>query len=314
MSMRRNAVITTALVLLFGGLGPATAQEGHGRNDNDKENKEKREKHQKQRPDQPSQDRQVPEEAQRNPGRHGQQRAQEVHERNAQRRLDQQQQREQQVDDRNVRRQRENPGRELARVSRDEQQERIESYRRNFERYRRDLDQRTLLADQRSAQLQRERRIAGYGFQREYYDRLRQQQLRLQRERYDYLNDPYYRSDWSYRYSHGGRYYQTNEYGVRLLRQAVNYGYQEGLLAGQADRQDRWRFNYQDSYAYQDANYGYDGRYVDQGEYNYYFREGFRRGYEDGFNSRYQYGTYSNGRYSILGTILGAILNLQSLR
>jgi hypothetical protein len=162
--------------------------------------------------------------------------------------------------------------------------------------------------------LQQERRAAGYRFQREYYDRLRQQQQRLARERYDYYNDPYYYSGWSYRYDRGGRYYQTNEYGARLLREAVNNGYQEGYLAGQADRQDRWRSNYQESYAYEDANYGYDGRYVDQGEYNYYFREGFRRGYEDGYNSRYQYGTYSNGRYSVLGAILGAILNLQALR
>jgi hypothetical protein len=67
-----------------------------------------------------------------------------------------------------------------------------------------------------------------------------------------------------------------------LLRQAVNYGYQEGFRAGEADRQDRWRSNYRDSYAYQDANYGYNGYYVDRGDYNYYFREGFRRGYEDG--------------------------------
>ena len=30
-------------------------------------------------------------------------------------------------------------------------------------------------------------------------------------------------------------------------------------------------------------------------EYQYYFREGFRRGYEDGYHSRSQYGRYSNG-------------------
>ena len=66
--------------------------------------------------------------------------------------------------------------------------------------------------------------------------------------------------------------------------------------------------------AYQDANYGYTGYYVDQDDYNYYFREGFRRGYEDGFTSRYQYGSYSNGSYSMLDAILGQILGFQSLR
>jgi flagellar biosynthesis/type III secretory pathway protein FliH len=99
-----------------------------------------------------------------------------------------------------------------------------------------------------------------------------------------------------------------------LLRQAVNYGYQEGFRAGQADRQDRWRSNYQGSYAYQDANYGYNGYYVERDDYNYYFRQGFRRGYEDGYNSRYRYGRYYNGSYSILDAILAQVLGFQSLR
>jgi len=94
----------------------------------------------------------------------------------------------------------------------------------------------------------------------------------------------------------------------------VNYGYAQGFRAGRAAQQDRWTSGYQDSYAYQDANYGYDGYYVGQDDYNYYFREGFSRGYEDGYNTRYQYGRYSGGSYSILGTILSQILNLQSLR
>ena len=96
-----------------------------------------------------------------------------------------------------------------------------------------------------------------------------------------------------------------------MLRQAINYGYEEGYRAGQADRADGWRASYQDSYAYQDATYGYNGYYVDVNEYQYYFREGFRRGYEDGYYSRSQYGRYSNGTYSILGAILGQILNIQ---
>jgi hypothetical protein len=53
---------------------------------------------------------------------------------------------------------------------------------------------------------------------------------------------------------------------------------------------------------------------VDQDDYNYYFREGFRRGYEDGYDSRYQYGRYSNGRYSVLDSLLSGILGFQSLR
>ena len=99
-----------------------------------------------------------------------------------------------------------------------------------------------------------------------------------------------------------------------MLRQAVNYGYEEGFRAGQADREDGWGFNYKDSYAYRDASYGYIGYYVDRSDYSYYFREGFRRGYEDGYNSRYQYGRSYNGSYSILDVILSQILNFQSIR
>jgi hypothetical protein len=55
---------------------------------------------------------------------------------------------------------------------------------------------------------------------------------------------------------------------------------------------------------------GYDGYYVDINEYQYYFREGFRRGYEDGYYGRNQYGSYSNGKYAILGQVLSVILNL----
>lgn len=49
-------------------------------------------------------------------------------------------------------------------------------------------------------------------------------------------------------------------------------------------------------------------------DYNYYFREGFQRGYEDGYYSRYQYGRFADGDYSILDIILNKILGFQDLR
>ena len=104
-----------------------------------------------------------------------------------------------------------------------------------------------------------------------------------------------------------------NRMAPKMLRQAVNNGYEEGFRAGQADRQDGWGFSPQDAIGYEDASYGYDGYYVDQSEYQYYFRQGFDRGYEDGYYSRNQYGRYSNGNASILGTILETILNLQQI-
>jgi hypothetical protein len=188
-----------------------------------------------------------------------------------------------------------------------QQQQRVVQYRQH-------LEQQQALAQQNAVLLQQQKRIAQYRFQEQYLDRVRQQQIHLRDDRFDYARDPYFYTAPIYRYNRGGSYYETNEYGAKTLRQAVNYGYEEGFRAGKADRDDRWGSNYKDSYAYRDANYGYSGYYVDRSDYNYYFREGFRRGYEDGYNSRYQYGRFANGIYSILDTILSQILNFQALR
>jgi hypothetical protein len=201
--------------------------------------------------------------------------------------------------------------RDLA-VSQAEQEQRIREQQQREAQYRRDLDQRLRLMQQQNAQLQ-QRRAAQYRAQQEYAARLREQQLRLQAAR-DYSRDPYVTAPMSYRYYVSGTPRLTNQYGADVLKQAVNYGYQEGVQAGRADRQDNYPANYQNSYAYRDANYGYDGNYVSQSDYNYYFRQGFRRGYTDGYNSRSQYGTYTNGTASILSSLLSSILGLQSIR
>ncbi|HEX9002330.1 MAG TPA: hypothetical protein VGB07_20645, partial [Blastocatellia bacterium] len=96
-----------------------------------------------------------------------------------------------------------------------------------------------------------------------------------------------------------------------MIRQALNYGYQEGYYAGQADREDRARFNYQDAYAYQDGSYGYNSYNVDLSEYRYYFRQGFNRGYQDGYYSRFRYGRNANGVFSLLGNILQQLFDAQ---
>jgi hypothetical protein len=155
--------------------------------------------------------------------------------------------------------------------------------------------------------------MAQYRYQQYYYERMREQQARLAAQRYSYANDPFFYTPASYRYGYDGSYYQTNHYGADLLRQAVNYGYQQGIRAGRADREDGWNSDYRNTYAYQDANYGYNGYYVSQRDYNYYFRQGFRRGYQDGYGRQYQYGQYNNGSNSILQTVLALILNLQPL-
>ncbi|MEK6286204.1 MAG: hypothetical protein AABO57_10720 [Acidobacteriota bacterium] len=83
-------------------------------------------------------------------------------------------------------------------------------------------------------QLQQQKRMARYRFQQQYLQRLRQEQLSLRNGRnYNYGRDPYFYTPPSFRYSRGGSYYETNQYGANLVRQAVNYGYEEGFRAGQ---------------------------------------------------------------------------------
>ena len=185
------------------------------------------------------------------------------------------------------------------RLAQPQQQQRIGQQQQRLVQYGAQLDQQQRLAPQQAAQLQQQKRTAQFGFQQQYVAHLHEQQIGIQSARnYDYGGDPYFYTPFSYRYLRGGRYYETNDYGATVLRQAVNDGYAEGFGAGRADRQDHWAFDYRNSYAYRDANYGYGGFYIEREDYNYYFRQGFRRGYEDGYYSRYRYGVYSTGRYS----------------
>lgn len=203
-------------------------------------------------------------------------------------------------------------------VSQAEQDQRIREQQRREIEYRQQLDRRVLIAQQQNAQLDHQRRAAQFRAQQQYAERLRQQQEQLRQQQLraarDYGRDPYYTTAPSYRYIVSGTPRTTNQYGADVLRQAVNYGYQQGYQSGQADRQDRWAANYRNSLAYQDANYGYTGQYVNQSDYNYYFRQGFRRGYDDGYYNRSQYGSFTNGTPSILGSLLSTILGLTQLR
>jgi phage-related minor tail protein len=200
------------------------------------------------------------------------------------------------------------------RLSQQQQRQLIDQQQQRVVEYRQHLEEQERLAQQQIALLQQNRRMAQYRFQEQYSQRLREQQARLRSERYDYDRDPYFYTPPTYRYRRGDRYYETNEYGAKALRRAVNYGYGEGFRAGQADRSDRWRGDYKDSYAYRDANYGYSGYDGDRDDYNYYFREGFGPGYDDGYNDQYRHGRVTEGSYSMLDALLSQILNFQPLR
>src|SRR5690606_671168 len=110
----------------------------------------------------------------------------------------------------------------------------------------------------------------------------------------------------------GGQWYQTNRYGADLMREAVRRGYNEGLRAGRADREDGWRYDDRGSYGYAHASYGYDGRHIAHDPYTHYFRPGFERRYEAGYYSRYHHGRRDErGDYTVLAAVLGVILGLQ---
>lgn len=155
--------------------------------------------------------------------------------------------------------------------------------------------------------------MAQYRYQQDYHRRWLAQQSRWNASRHDYDHDPFYYTVSNYRYGYGGNWYNTNRYGANVLQQAIRDGYQEGWRAGRADRMDGWRFDYRNSFAYEDGSYGYDGYYVNQHAYRHYFRQGFQRGYDDAYYSRNQYGRYDNrnGLAVILPVILAAILGIQ---
>jgi len=180
--------------------------------------------------------------------------------------------------------------------------------------YRRHLDSQQSSAQRFTQRLREQNRNEQYRSQQRYYDRMRQQRHQFDGNRYDYSHGSYFYSPIIYRYSRGGHNYYANRYQADLMRQAIDYGYEEGFYAGRADRMDRWGYNFREAYAYQDANYGYYGYYIDRGTYNYYFREGFRRGYDDGYYGRYRYGRYDNNRYSPNDSIIRLILNLTNWR
>lgn len=105
-------------------------------------------------------------------------------------------------------------------------------------------------------------------------------------------------------------YYQTDQRGIQILRDAVNRGYQQGFYAGQTGRRTG-NNRYSNISIYRNGNYGYNS-YVNSNQYRYYFQQGFQRGYQDGYNSRYQYGYRSNNGINILGSILSTILNFSN--
>ncbi|MBC7898766.1 MAG: hypothetical protein H7070_01820 [Saprospiraceae bacterium] len=141
-------------------------------------------------------------------------------------------------------------------------------------------------------------------------EKIQKQRAKLQQQRINSRNVYANNNANRYRVYRNGAYYNTDNRGAELLRQAVNAGYQQGIRAGQSDRNGRRNSSWNNSSVYRTGTYGYQS-YVDRNQYQYYFQQGFQKGYQDGYNSQSRYGSNNGGGLNILGTILNQVLNIQ---
>src|SRR5262249_48171779 len=118
-----------------------------------------------------------------------------------------------------------------------------------------------------------------------------------------------YGNNGMYRVYRNDSYYETNSRGVELLRQGIRKGYLQGYRQGMIDRRYGRGYNYYGNRMYSDGMYGYQS-YVARDQYQYYFQQGFQRGYEDGFNNTTRYGTRYGNSFTVLGNVIGSILEL----
>ena len=128
-----------------------------------------------------------------------------------------------------------------------------------------------------------------------------------------YNNNTYYNNSrynvGRYRVYNNGAYYVTDSRGAEYLRQAIRNGYSQGYRQGMTDRRYGRGYNFYGNNIYTNGMFGYNS-YVASNQYQYYFQQGFQRGYEDGFYSRSNYGYRSGNGFTIAAGILNTILNL----
>ena len=81
---------------------------------------------------------------------------------------------------------------------------------------------------------------------------------------------------------------------------AFDTGYRGGITAGQQDQQRNVRSNFRGTDTYRNANLGYRASYGSRDAYGLQFRDGFERGYQDGYG-RTQYSTDGGGYFPTPG-------------
>lgn len=119
---------------------------------------------------------------------------------------------------------------------------------------------------------------------------------------------PFDRSD-RFRVYRGDRYYETDGQGADLLRQAISEGYRRGYAEGGLDRESSKKNGWEGSSVYKSGSSGYQ-THVDRGEYRYYFRQGFLRGYQDGYANRSDYGYQTDGKLEVMVSVVNKLLTV----
>ena len=118
---------------------------------------------------------------------------------------------------------------------------------------------------------------------------------RSRRDR-DYRRDRDRDRDYRRRDDRRGRY---SDYRYNIYQDAFNRGYQQGLQTGSSDSNRGQSYNPQRSRYYKNADYGYNSSYGgNKGQYKQYYRDGFLRGYREGYQ---RYDRYDPRRRSRSG-------------
>ncbi|MGZ5435614.1 MAG: hypothetical protein ACXW3F_06110 [Pyrinomonadaceae bacterium] len=133
------------------------------------------------------------------------------------------------------------------------------------------------------------------------YRREQERQVRRDRERQRNDQERVRNEEWRRRNRNrnddDGRYRGNSGYGNNgnISQAAVNRGYQDGTYTGSRDAQRGQSYNPQRSHFYKNGhgdNGGY-GSYGNSYQYQQAYRQGFLRGYDQGFR---QYGGYNRSR------------------
>jgi len=120
----------------------------------------------------------------------------------------------------------------------------------------------------------------------------------VQAQQWPYGQDPY-RQNRDYR--RDDRYGRNGGYG-NMYQVAMSQGFQDGLYTGSNDAQRGQNYNPQRSHFYrnghgENGNYSNNGRYGNRNQFEQAYREGFLRGYDQGFQRYGGHNRRNNGRY-----------------